>query len=187
MRSVDAVDTHYRTHIGDEPEYYRFVQKHGLIGLMEWPKGSTRLDVHFYATLGLHGLIHGNLAPGHGFELFTGVDVGTTEFRSSFAMMANDLVTDQTIVQSGEMVSYEGGIIDGLPFTSWLMLERPDDLVPDLPLPNGAHVKFLDATPIFLEEAQHLKKNGLDALFEAWEKDNPRLSDLSRPVPQSLL
>lgn len=77
MSSVDAVDIHYRTHIGDEPEYYRFVQSHGLIGLLEWPKGTAKLSVHFYATLGLHGLIHGELAPGHGFELFTGVRVET--------------------------------------------------------------------------------------------------------------
>lgn len=32
-------------------------------------------------------------------------------------MMANDLVTDQTVVRHGEMVRYEGGVIDGLPFT----------------------------------------------------------------------
>ena len=57
--NIDAVDAHYRAHIGGEPQYMRFVDAPGTIGVLEWPKGSSRLRVHIYATLGLHVLIHG--------------------------------------------------------------------------------------------------------------------------------
>jgi hypothetical protein len=49
-----------------------------------------------------------------------------------------------------------------------------------------AHGVFLDATPIFFEEAQYLRAHGLEALFDVREMDNPRLSDLNRDVPRSL-
>jgi hypothetical protein len=189
MDSVDAVDAHYRKCVGGEPEYVRFAQDRGLIGLLEWPKRSSKIGLHIYATFGLHALVHGmpSHGLGHGFEIFAAVDVGTDEFRSALAMMANDLVTDQTVVQPGETVTYENShIIEGLQFTSWLVLESYDNLIPDLSLSDGGHVVFLYATPIFLEEAQYLRENGLEALFDVWEKDNPRLEDLGRGVPPSL-
>lgn len=52
MDRIDAVDAHYRKYVDGEPEYIRFVKDRGLIGLLEWPKGSSNFGVHFYATLG---------------------------------------------------------------------------------------------------------------------------------------
>ncbi|MBT2568940.1 suppressor of fused domain protein [Arthrobacter sp. ISL-85] len=64
------------------------------------------------------------------------------------------------------------------------MLERVDDLIPPLELDNGHHVVFLDATPVFPEEARTVKEHGLDALFEVWDEDP--LSDLNRELPVPL-
>ncbi|MEO5314421.1 suppressor of fused domain protein [Pseudarthrobacter sp. CC12] len=189
MDSVDAVDAHYRKCVGGEPEYVRFAQDRRLIGLLEWPNESSKIGLHIYATFGLHALVHGNHphGHGHGFEIFAAVDAGTDEFRRAFAMMANDLIMDQTFLRPGETVTYENSrIIEGLQFTSWLMLESYDDLLPDLALNDGGHVVFMYATPIFREEAQYLRENGLEALFDVWEKDNPRLEDLGRGVTPSL-
>ena len=66
------------------------------------------------------------------------------------------------------------------------MLERTDDFIPPLPLENGNQVVFLDATPVFAEEADFLKVHGLDGLFDLWEEERPRLSDLSRTLPRGL-
>lgn len=187
LGSIDAVDAHYLAHFGGEPHYMRFVDTPGKIGVLEWPKGTSRLRVHMYATLGLHALIHGPLARDHGFELFTGVSSGTDAFRWAFAVMANELVSDGIFVEHGHLVTPgDTRIIDGLPFSSWLMLERTDDLIPPLPLENGNHVVFLDATPVFAEEATYLKVHGLDGLFDLWNEERPRLSDLSRALPRAL-
>lgn len=187
LNSIDAVDAHYLAHFGGEPRYMRFVDSPGTIGVLEWPKGTSDLPVHIYATLGLHALMHGALAKEHGFELFTGVSSGTDAFRSAFAVMANDLVSDGIFVQPGHLVTpSDARILDGLPFRSWLMLERTDDFIPPLPLENGNHVVFLDATPVFAEEANYLKVHGLDGLFALWEQERPRLSDLSRTLSRAL-
>lgn len=187
MDNIDAVDAHYRAHIGREPQYMRIVDAPGTIGVLEWPKGSSRLRVHIYATLGLHVLINGALAREHGFELFTGVSSGTDAFRLAFAVMANDLVSEEILVEHGHLVTPSSAcIIEGLPFKSWLMLERTDDFIPPLPLENGNHVVFLDATPVFAEEADYLKVHGLDGLFGLWEEERPRLSDLGRTLPRAL-
>lgn len=187
LDNIDDVDAHYQAHIGGEPQYMRFVEAPGTIGVLEWPKGSSRLPVHIYATLGLHALIHGALAREHGFELFTGVSSGTDAFRLAFAVMANDLVSEEIFVEHGHLVTPSSArIIEGLPFRSWLMLERTDDFIPPLPLENGNHVVFLDATPVFAEEADYLKVHGLDGLFGLWEEERPRLSDLGRTLPRAL-
>ena len=187
LDSIDAVDAQYLAHFGGEPHYMRFVDAPGTIGVLEWPKGTSDLPLHIYATLGLHALIHGALAREHGFELFTGVSSGTDAFRSAFAVMANDLVSDGIFVQPGHLVTpSDDRIIDGLPFRSWLMLERTDDFISPLALENGNHVIFLDATPVFAEEANYLKVHGLDGLFDLWEEERPRLSDLSRTLPRAL-
>ena len=186
MDSIDAVEAHFQEYFGGEPQYMRFVDKPGTIGVLEWPKGTSRLGVHMYATVGLHALIHGRLSKEHGFELFAGVSAGTDEFRGAFAMMANDLISDETFVEHGHLVTYaDAGIIDGLPFKSWLMLERTDDFIPTLSLENGNHVIFLDAIPVFTEEARHLKEYGLDGLFDLWEEEGPILSDLNRGLPRA--
>lgn len=187
MGSVKAVDAHYEKHFGGEAEYWKFEDRPDLIGVLEWPRGSSRHSFHIYATLGLHGLIPGPAHHGHGFELYTCVSSGSDAFRATFANMANDLVSDRTFVEVGHLVTPGGErILADLPFRSWLMLERTDDFIPPLQLDHGHHVVFLDATPVFAEEAQHLKDHGLEGLFDVWDEDPPRLSDLNRSLPGPL-
>lgn len=150
MGSVKAVDAHYERHFGAEPEYWKFENRPGTIGVLEWPKETSRHPFHLYATLGLHALVPAFLEPGH-------------------------LVTPE-----------EGRIFADLHFRSWLMLERVDDFIPPLQLENGHHVVFLDATPVFPEEASIVKERGLDGLFDLWDEDPPRLSDLNRNLPAPL-
>jgi hypothetical protein len=187
LDGIDAVDAHYQAYFGGEPDYMRFVDKPGMVGVLEWPKGTSRLPVHMYATLGLHALIHGALNREHGFELYTSVSTGNYAFRWAFAVMANDLISDGIFVEPGHLVTPENAsIIDGLPFKSWLMLERTVDFIPPLQLETGDHVVFLDATPVFAQEADYLKEHGLEGLFDLWDEERPRLSDLNRRLPPAL-
>ena len=187
MSSVKAVDAHYETHFGGEPEYWKFENQPGTICVLEWPKGTSHHRVHIYATLGLHALVPAPLNHAHGFELYTCVSSGSETFRVAFGMMTNDLISDGTFLEPGHMVTLSTGhIIDGLPFRSWLMLERTDEFIPPLQLDNGHHVVFLDATPVFAEEAQRVKDHGLDGLFDLWDEDPPVLADLNRRLPGPL-
>jgi hypothetical protein len=187
LDSVKAVDAHYETHFGAESEYWKFHNRPGTIGVLEWPKRTSRHGLHIYATVGLHALVPAPLHHAHGFELYTCVSAGNETFRAAFGMMANDLIADGTFLEPGHMVTLNTGhIIEGLPFRSWLMLERTDDFIPPLQLDNGHHVIFLNATPVFAEEAQRVKEHGLDGLFDLWDEDPPRLADLNRSLPGPL-
>jgi hypothetical protein len=187
LGSVKAVDAHYETQFGGEPEYWTFDNRPGTIGVLEWPKGTSRHRLHLYATLGLHALVPAPLNHGHGFELYTCVSAGSETFRAAFAMMANDLISDGIFLEPGHLVTPSNErLLKGLPFRSWLMLERTEDFIPPLQLDNGHHVVFLDATPVFAEEAQRVKEHGLDGLFDLWDEDPPILSDLNRSLPGPL-
>ncbi|MDJ0458494.1 suppressor of fused domain protein [Arthrobacter sp. NQ7] len=188
MGSVKAVDAHYGIHFGGEPEYWKFSDHPEMGGVLEWPKGVSLKPFHLYATLGLHGLVHGPLNHNHGFELYTCVAAGTDDVRLSFGLMANYVIAEQIVLEAGHVVTpAEERVLHGRDFRSWLMLERVDDFIPPLRLDNGHHVVFLDATPVFPEEARTVKEHGLDALFEVWDQDPPRLSDLNRELPRPLL
>jgi hypothetical protein len=69
LDSIEAVDAHYETHFGAGSEYWKFHNRPGTIGLLEWPKGTSRHGLHIYATLGLHALVPAPLNHAHGFEL----------------------------------------------------------------------------------------------------------------------
>ena len=187
MDSVKAVDAHYETHFGAESEYWKFHNRPGTIGVLEWPRGTSRHGLHIYATLGLHALVPAPLNHAHGFELYTCVSAGSETFRAAFGMMANDLISDGTFLEPGHMVTLSTGrIVEGLPFRSRLMLERTDDFIPPLQLDNEHHVIFLNATPVFAEEAQRVKEHGLGGFFDLGDEDPPRLADLNRPLPGPL-
>jgi hypothetical protein len=187
LGSVKAVDAHYETHFGGEPEYWKFDNRPGTIGVLEWPKGTSRHRLHLCATLGLHALVPAPLNHEHGFELYTCISTGSETFRAAFAMMANDLISDGIFLEPGHLATPSNSrILKGLPFRSWLMLERTDDFIPPLQLDNGHHVVFLDATLVFAEEAQRVKEHGLNGLFDLWDEDPPILSDLNRSLPRPL-
>lgn len=187
MGSVKAVDSHYEKHFGAEPEYWKFDNRPGTIGVLDWPRGTSRHRVHLYATLGLHALVQAPLNHGHGFELYTRISAGSETFRAAFGVMANDLISDGIFLEHGHLVTPSNGyIVEGLPFRSWLMLERFDGFMPPLQLDNGHHVVFLGATPVFAEEAQRVKEHDLEGLFDVWDEDPPRLSDLNRSLPGPL-
>lgn len=66
------------------------------------------------------------------------------------------------------------------------MTERLDDLIPKLDLPDGRHVVFLDALPVFWEEAELRHGNRADDLFEIWEAEEVKSWDLDRGLPAGI-
>ena len=73
--------------------------------------------------------------------------------------------------------------MDGFSFTSWLIIERADDLLPNLTLDDADQITFLNVIPIFKEEAECVKDLGHDALFDVWDKDRTHTSNWHRELP----
>lgn len=187
--SLDQVDLYYRRHLGNDVQYWRFdPPQPGLVGVLEWPKETSKAKRHLYASLGLHKLIHHHSAAVHqGYELVTGLRSTTDEFRASFTLMINSLIRDQIHLRFGQIISPEAGrITANLSFASWLLIERSDDLLPDLRLKDGDRVTFLNVIPIFKEEADRIRSLGHDALFDIWDTERTAVSDWYRDLPLAL-
>jgi hypothetical protein len=52
-RVVEELREHYSSVVGSEPEYHEMRTRSGeSVGVFEWPKGTSRMGVHLYASAG---------------------------------------------------------------------------------------------------------------------------------------
>ncbi|MDQ1053130.1 hypothetical protein QE394_001058 [Arthrobacter sp. SORGH_AS 212] len=178
---IDELRQHYTTAIGAEPVLHEMNTRDGKrMGVFEWPTGTTRLGVHLYASAGVGHF--GPEGPGHAVELFTGVQPGGQDVLEAFSTMALNVRESGTMPQHGVFVAGDWKIIKDRKFTGWVLTERPDDFMPRLDLPGG-HVVFLDALPVFPEEADYRHGNRTDDLFEIWEAKEVESWNLARELP----
>ncbi|PNH82948.1 MULTISPECIES: suppressor of fused domain protein [unclassified Arthrobacter] len=154
------------------------------LGVFEWPAGTSRRGVHFYASAGASP--YGPDARHHAVELFVGVEAGDEAVLEGFADMALSVLKSGTVPRHGVFVAGGWKVIKGRDFTGWVLTERPDDLIPQLDLPDGRHVVFLDALPVFWEEAEYRHGNRADDQFEIWEAEEVKSWDLNRKLPAGI-
>jgi hypothetical protein len=66
----------------------------------------------------------------------------------------------------------------------FLVLRPLGDLIPPLELPDGLHVEFLQATPIFDSELAYKSGHGAESLLRRWEESGVPFWDPNRsPEP----
>ncbi|WP_285248847.1 suppressor of fused domain protein [Pseudarthrobacter sp. efr-133-R2A-89] len=181
---IEELRQHYTHAIGAEPIFHEMNTRTGRrMGVFEWPAGTTRLGVHLYASAGAGH--YGEAHHGHAVELFTGVKPGGQDVLEAFSTMALNVRDAGTVPQHGVFVAGDWKIIKGRGFTGWVLTERPDDFMPQLDLP-GVHVVFLDALPVFPEEADYRHGNRSDDLFDIWEAEEVKSWDLNRALPAGI-
>jgi hypothetical protein len=182
MSVVEELREHYVAVVGSEPEYHEMRTRSGeSVGVFEWPKGTSRMGVHLYASAG--ATRHGPGAKEHAVELFLGVNTGSDAVKEGFANMILSVLKSNTVPQHGVFVAGNWNVIKGRKFTGWVLTERPDDLIPELRLTDGRHVVFLDVLPVFPEEAGYRHGNRSDELFGIWEESGLKSWDLDRDLP----
>lgn len=182
---VEQLREHYTKVVGTEPAYRALRTRDGLaLGVFEWPAGSNRMGVHFYASAGASQ--YGPGARHHAVELFVGVEHGDETVLEGFADLALSVLKSGTVPRHGVFVAGDWTVIKGRDFTGWVLTERPDDLIPQLDLPDGRHVVFLDALPVFWEEAEFRHGNRADDLFDIWEAEEVKSWDLGRALPPGI-
>lgn len=182
MNEIEGLRAHYVSRVSGEPQYVEMHAKSGLTArFFHWAKENNRLDVDFYASAGASH--YGPDTRKHAVEVFTGVSSGWDAVREAFADLTLNILRNDWVPHHASFVSGKARIIKGLPFTGWVLTERPDDFMPELRFDDGRHIVFLDAIPIFDEEAQYLHQNRADDLFEIWEDTGMDSWDLDRKLP----
>jgi hypothetical protein len=183
---IDALREHYTSAVGAEPHLHVMTNRSGKqVDVFEWPAGTSRLgDLHFYASAGASPPTVDQHQ--HAVELFTGVNRGGQDILEAFTTMTLNVRESGTRPQHAVFVTGDWRIIPGLKFTSWILTERPDAFMPTLDLGDAGHVVFLDAIPVFPEEAQYRHNNRTDDLFEIWEQTEMDSWDLGRSLPTGI-
>lgn len=189
MKHLDELEAHYAAAVGADPEFGTMTSRQGnVVGIFTWPKGSSRMGVHLYASAGISVPGPGGRGHSHTVEVFCGVKQDPTEVREAFANLVMSMVcsTSPHPACHGVFVAGDWEVIEGRKFTGWILTERHDFLIPDLELKDGRHITFLDALPVFPEEAEFRHGNRADELLGMWEEWEVKSWDLDRELHPSL-
>src|SRR5215217_7840580 len=189
MKHLEELEAHYASAVGAEPEFGTMTSLEGnKVGIFYWPQASSRMGVHFYASAGISVPGPGGRGHSHTVEVFTGIRQDSPQVREAFANLITSLVCSGTPHPAchGVFVAGNWEVIKGRKFTGWVLTERPDELIPDLHLKDGRHIAFLDALPVFPEEADFRHGNRADDLLGMWEEWEVESADLDRELHPSL-
>ncbi|MCQ6270837.1 suppressor of fused domain protein [Pseudarthrobacter sp. R1] len=189
MRHLEELEAHYRSVVGAEPEFGTMTSLEGnTVGIFHWPRASSRMGVSLYASAGISVPGPGGRGHSHTVEVFTGIKQDSEQVREAFANLITSLVCSTTPhpARHGVFVAGDWEVIEGRKFTGWVLTERPDELIPDLQLKDGRHITFLDALPVFAEEAAFRHGNRADDLLGMWEEWEVKSADLDRELHPSL-
>ncbi len=189
MKHLDELEEHYTSVVGTEPEFGIMTSTEGTtVGIFRWPKGSSRMGVNFYASAGISVPGPAGRSHSHTVEVFCGVNHDSPQMLEAFANLVSNMVCSDTPhpARHGVFVAGDWEVIEGRRFTGWVLTERADDLLPDLQLKDGRHITFLDALPVFPEEAEFRYGNRADELLGMWEEWEVKSWDLDRELHPSL-
>ena len=146
------------------------------------------MKVHLYASAGISVPGPGGRAHSHTVEVYTGVKQDSPEVLEAFANLITSLVcgTSRHPACHGVFVVGNWEVIEGRKFTGWILTERPDFLIPDLQLKDGRQITFLDALPVYPEEAEFRHGNRAEELLGMWEEWGVKSWDLDRELHPTL-
>ncbi len=189
MRHLEELEAHYTSVVGAEPQFGTMTSLEGnTVGIFHWPRGSSRMGASLYASAGISVPGPGGRSHSHTVEVFTGIRQDSAQVREAFANLITSLVCSTTPHPAchGVFVAGDWEVIEGRKFTGWVLTERPDELFPDLHLKDGRHITFLDALPVFPEEAEFRHGNRAEDLLGKWEEWEVKSADLDRELHPSL-
>lgn len=169
MTLVDDVRDVYRARWG-EPSRRAFFEVAGLeVEVLKWDADITPEGVAMYATVGASAFSMAGRDPSHRVEFFVGLLPEQDDVASPLAALALYSVRQHVAVGHGDTVSAGEPLWRGTDMQWFLVLRPLEEIIPTLELPEGLHVEFLQAIPIFENELAFKAARGADMLLRRWE------------------
>ena len=138
--------------------------------MFKWNAEANPEGVCLYATVGASSWSAAGRNPGHRLEFFTGLLPDCDEIASPLAALALYEAREGETLDHGHTVPVGGPIWTGTEMQWFLVLRPRGDIIPSLELPDGSHVEFLQAIPIFDNELGFKARHGAEALLQHWEE-----------------
>jgi hypothetical protein len=161
---ADAVRALYRANWG-EPIRRAAFGDDVLIEVEKW----VAEGVTIYATVGASNVpaLHDDR---HRVEFFTGLTPERDDVALALGHLALYAVTGGDEVEHGHTVPMPGPLWPGTEMRRFLVMRPTGGFLDGLDLPDGLHVVFLQAIPIFDSERELAASIGADALIDRWSK-----------------
>jgi hypothetical protein len=139
--------------------------------IFKWSADARREGVNLYATIGASARPLAGRDPGHRVEFFAGLLPARDEVASPLAALALCPAREGVALDHGHTVPAGGALWPGTDMRWFLVLRPLGDIVSPLDLPDGMHVEFLQAIPVFESELTYKAEHGAEALLRRWEEE----------------
>ena len=169
MSVADAVRDLYRARWGEPARQARFdVGEYG-IEVLKWDADANPEGVNLYATVGASTRPLIGRGPKHRVEFFVGLVPAQDGIASALAALGLYSEREGVALDEGHTVPGGGSLWPGSQMRAFLVMRPSPDFLPALQLPDGLHVEFLQAIPIFDSELAFKADRGADALMRRWK------------------
>jgi hypothetical protein len=182
MMITGAIRDLYVARWGQPSRSARF-QVDGLkVEIFKWDADANPEGVNLYAMIGASA--RPGADPNHRVEFFVGLLPAKDEIASPLAALALYPTREGVALDHGHTVSADGSLWPGTEMRRFLVLRPLGDIIPPLELPDGLHVEFLQAIPIFESELAYKSEHSAEALLRRWEESRVPFWDPNRsPEP----
>lgn len=136
----------------------------------KWDAEVAPEGVALYATIGSSAYPMAGRDPKHRVEFFAGLVPPRDAVASPLAALALYSVREGVAVGHGDTVPADGPLWAGTDMRRFLVLSPLSDIISPLELPDGMHVEFMQAIPIFESELAFKARHGAAGLLERWQE-----------------
>lgn len=180
LNVLDAVSDVYRARWGDPSRQAAFRTGSDQIEVFKWDAAANGLGGDLYATLGGSAEDMPGAERGHRVEYLVELKPGRDDIASALAALGLFARREREFVDHGHTVPADGPLWPGTQMSTFLVLRQIGKIVPALELPDGVHVEFLQAVPMFESERRFKVTHGAEALMRRWEATRTPFWDPSR-------
>lgn len=170
MNVTGAVRDFYRAHWGEPSRLARFEIGEFEIEAHKWAADANPEGVALYATVGASARPMIGRDPNHRAEFFVGLVPERDDVVSALAALGLYSAREGVALDHGHTVPADEPLWPGTAMRSFLVLRPLSNFLPPLDLPDGLHVDFLQAVPLFDAERAFKSVHGVEALLDRWEK-----------------
>jgi hypothetical protein len=177
----DLVYELYVQHWGEPSRRAHFQSGDTQMEILKWNSTVTDEGVTLYATLGSCNYPTSNLNPDHRAEYVMGLLPERDDVAEMLAAVGLYTARNHDELDHGHTIPVEGSLWPGSK-TDYLLITRPvAPLVPPLRHKSGAHVEFMQVTPIFQAERSYKVQFGVDTLLDKWMHSGTQFWNSERP------
>lgn len=182
---TDAVRDLYLARWGEPSRNARFHVDGLDVEIFKWSADTNPEGVNLYATIGASTRPLAGRDPGHRIEFFTGLLPARDNIASPLAALALYPARAGVALGHGHTVPAGEALLPPADMRWFLVLQPVGDIFPPFELPDGMHVEFLQAIPIFESELAYKAVHGTEALLGLWEEEQVPFWDPGRSaMPQ---